>query len=130
MSVKLYVGGLAWATTDQSLEAAFAQAGNVLSARVVMERDRPDRSRGFGFVEFDSQEGADRAIEMWNEKELDGRTIQVNVAKDPADRPARTGGFGGNRGGRGGFGGGNRGGFGGNRGGYSSNRGGFGGGNY
>ncbi|HEY1041148.1 MAG TPA: RNA-binding protein [Candidatus Paceibacterota bacterium] len=140
MSVKLYVGGLAWATNDQSLEAAFAQAGNVLSARVVMERDRPDRSRGFGFVEFESQEEADRAISMLDGKELDGRTIQVNVAKEPSERPARTGGFGGgNRGGsRGGFGGGSRGGFGGgSRGGFGGgsrggsfggNRGGFGGG--
>ena len=103
MSIKLYVGGLAWATNDQSLEAAFAQAGNVLSARVVLERGS-DRSRGFGFVEFESQEEADRAIEMFDGKELDGRVINVNIAKDPADRPqggsfsgASRGGFGGGR---------------------------------
>lgn len=131
---KLFVGGLAWATNDQTLGQAFSQAGQVLSARVVSDR-MTGRSRGFGFVEMGSDEEAQKAIQMWNEQDLDGRRIIVNVAKPMEDRP-QGGGFGG--GSRGGFGGGRDsrggGGFGGSRdggrGGFSSggNRGGFSGG--
>lgn len=130
---KLFVGGLAWATNDQTLGQAFSQAGQVLSARVVTDR-MTGRSRGFGFVEMGSDEEAQKAIQMWHEQELDGRRIIVNVAKPMEDRPqgggfgggnrggfgggrdSRGGGFGGSRdGGRGGFGGGNRGGYSGGR---------------
>ncbi|KKS24381.1 MAG: hypothetical protein A2736_02235 [Candidatus Yanofskybacteria bacterium RIFCSPHIGHO2_01_FULL_41_27] len=110
MAKKLYIGSLSYDTTDESLRNAFAQAGAVESASVLMDK-MSGRSRGFGFVEMANDEDAQKAIEMWNGKELDGRTIIVNEARPMTDRPARSGGFGG---GRGGFGGG-RGGFGGGR---------------
>jgi RNA recognition motif-containing protein len=103
MSTKLYVGGLAWATTDQSLQEAFAKFGNVVSAKVMTERDS-GRSRGFGFVEFASAEEAQAAIAGLNGTELDGRQISVNEARPMTER--KPGGFGG--GNRGGNGGGNR----------------------
>ncbi|MEI9966232.1 MAG: RNA-binding protein [Candidatus Moraniibacteriota bacterium] len=80
MATKLYVGGVAYATTDQSLHDAFAQAGNVVSAKVIMDR-MTNRSRGFGFVEMATDEEAQKAIELWNGKELDGRTLTVNEAR-------------------------------------------------
>lgn len=117
MATKLYVGGLSYNTTQDGLTQAFAQAGNVKEASVVTDK-MTGRSRGFGFVEMDTEEAAQAAIELWNGKELDGRTITVNEARPREERPA---------GGRGGFGGG-RGGFGGGRGGDRGGRGGFGGG--
>lgn len=84
MGTKLFVGGLAWATTDESLKAAFEAAGTVVSAQVIYERnegyDRP-RSRGFGFVEMASPEEAQAAIDMLHEQEIDGRSVIVNEAK-------------------------------------------------
>ena len=113
MEKKLYVGGLSYDTTEAGLRDAFSQAGEVVSAAVITDK-MSGRSRGFGFVEMSTEEGAQKAIDMWNGKELDGRTLVVNEAKPMADRPRRPGGF--DRGGsRGGFGGG-RGGFGGRRG--------------
>lgn len=113
---KLYVGGLSYSTTDDSLNAAFAQAGTVVSASVIMDK-MTGRSRGFGFVEMGSDEEAQAAIEMWDGKELDGRMIRVSIARPMTDRPPRSSGGGGrggyNRGGndRGGYsGGGGRGG--------------------
>jgi RNA recognition motif-containing protein len=122
MATKLYVGGLSYSTTDEGLNQAFAQAGNVTSAQVVIDR-MTGRSRGFGFVEMDTDEAAQAAIELWNGKELEGRTITVNEARPREERPAGGGG------GRGFGGGGGRGGFGGGRGGDRGGRGGFGGGN-
>ena len=80
MAKKLFVGGLAWATTDDTLRAAFEQAGTVDSAVVISDR-ATGRSKGFGFVEMTSDEEAQAAIEMWHEKELDGRTVIVNEAR-------------------------------------------------
>lgn len=112
MEKKLYIGGLSYDTTEAGLKEAFSQAGEVVSAAVITDK-MSGRSRGFGFVEMSTEEDAQKAIDMWNGKELDGRTLVVNEAKPMADRPRRTGGF--DRGGsRGGFGGG-RGGFGGGR---------------
>jgi cold-inducible RNA-binding protein len=106
MSTKLYVGNLAFQTTNQDLEQLFAQAGTVQSASVVEDRDT-GRSRGFAFVEMSSQEEANAAIEQFNGKELGGRALKVNEAKPRENRGGGGGrGFGGNRGG--GFGGGNR----------------------
>lgn len=99
MSTKLYIGGLAWATTDQSLQEAFAAFGNVVSARVVTDRES-GRSRGFGFVEYATAEEAQAAIAGMNGKELDGRQITVNEARPMEDRPARPRFGGGDRGGR------------------------------
>ncbi|HEU4930956.1 MAG TPA: RNA-binding protein [Pyrinomonadaceae bacterium] len=106
MSTKLYVGNLAFQTTNQDLEQLFAQAGTVQSASVVEDRDT-GRSRGFAFVEMSSQEEANAAIEQFNGKELGGRALKVNEAKPRENRGGGGGrGFGGGRGG--GFGGGNR----------------------
>ena len=88
MAKKLYVGSLAYATTNESLKAAFSQAGNVVEAVVMMDKMAPDRSRGFGFVTMDDAD-ADKAIEMWDGKELDGRRIKVNEARPREDRPMR-----------------------------------------
>ncbi len=110
MAKRLYVGGLSWDTTDESLGAAFAQAGNVVSATVIKDKFS-GKSKGFGFVEMSSDEEADAAIEMWNEKELDGRNIKVNEARPMEDRPPRRDNF--SSGPRRGYGGGNRDGYGG-----------------
>ena len=80
MAKKLYVSSLAWATTDESLKNAFAQAGTVESASVVMDK-MSGRSRGFGFVEMSSDAEAESAISMLDGKELDGRSIHVAVAR-------------------------------------------------
>lgn len=91
MATKLYVGGLAWATNDAGLADAFSQAGTVVSARVMTDRET-GRSRGFGFVEMASDEEAQAAISMWDGQQLDGRPIKVNIARPMEDRP-RSGGF-------------------------------------
>lgn len=93
MSKRLYVGGLSYSTTQDGLRDAFAQAGAVQDASIVMDK-MTGRSRGFGFVEMTNDEDADKAIEMWNGKELDGRRLTVNEARPMADRPANRG-FGG-----------------------------------
>ena len=71
---KLFVGGLPYRTTGDELKDAFAKAGEVASASIVTDRET-GRSRGFGFVEMADDAGADAAIEMWNGKEFDGRTL-------------------------------------------------------
>lgn len=100
MAKKLYIGGLPYSTTDDELRAAFAQAGEVESANVIMDK-MTGRSRGFGFVTMPNDEEADKAIETMNGAEMGGRTITVNEARPLAERPPRReGGFrGGNRGG-------------------------------
>ncbi len=84
-SKKLYVGNLAYSTTSDSLRAAFSQAGNVVSADVLIDR-QTGRSRGFGFVEMGSDEDAKKAIAMWDGKDLEGRKLRVNVAQPKAAR--------------------------------------------
>ncbi len=95
MSVKLYVGNLAFNTTEQDLQEQFSQYGQVSSANIITDRES-GRSRGFAFVELDSKESAQAAIEALNGKELDGRALTVNEAKPREDRGSR-GGFGGGR---------------------------------
>jgi cold-inducible RNA-binding protein len=95
MGMKLFVGGLAWATTDESLRQAFETFGNVVDAKVIQDRET-GRSRGFGFVSFDDNEACAKAMREMNGAEIDGRTIRVNEAEE---RRPRTGGFGGGRGG-------------------------------
>lgn len=85
MENKLFVGSLAWATSDESLTEAFSAAGEVVSAKVITDRET-GRSRGFGFVEMATPEDAQAAIEMWNDKDLDGRSIRVSIAKARDDR--------------------------------------------
>jgi RNA recognition motif-containing protein len=106
MAKKLYVGGLSYNTSEATLRDTFAQAGTVETATIIIDK-MTNRSKGFGFVEMSTEEEAQKAIEMFNGKELDGRSLTVNEAKPMEPRAPRTGGgFGG--GSRGGFGGGNR----------------------
>lgn len=102
MAAKLFVGSLAWGTTDESLGEFFAQAGTVVSAKVITDRDS-GRSKGFGFVEMSTDEEAAKAVAELNGKDLDGRAINVNEARPQEPRENRSGGGGG-------YGGGNRGG--------------------
>ena len=97
MPKKLFIGGLSWGTTEEGLQQAFAQFGEIAEAKVVTDRDT-GRSRGFGFVTFANPDDADRALQEMNGTELDGRSIRVDHAEDR--------GRGGGRGGRGGGGGG------------------------
>ena len=115
MSMKLYVGNLAFQTSSEDLQELFAQAGTVESASVVEDRET-GRSRGFGFVEMSSKEEGEAAISKFNGQEVNGRSLNVNEAKPREDRGGRGGG-GGGRGGFGGGGGGGRGGYGGGGGG-------------
>jgi cold-inducible RNA-binding protein len=81
MSSKLFVGGLSWETSDQSLAAAFQQFGPVTEAKVITDRDT-GRSRGFGFVTFDAPADAEKAIAEMDGSDLDGRELRVNQAED------------------------------------------------
>ncbi len=138
--MKLFVGGLAWATTAETLQAAFQAFGPVTEATVVSDRET-GRSRGFGFVAFENADDGKKAMEAMEGAVLDGRNIRVSEAVQREGGARREGGFGGGsrggfgggapRSGGGGFGGGDRGGFGG--GGFGGGRssgggGGFGGG--
>jgi RNA recognition motif-containing protein len=109
MATRLYVGNLSFRATGDELHELFSQAGEVSSANVVTDRET-QRSRGFGFVEMATDEGAQAAIEQFNGKDFQGRALTVNEARPRADQ--------GGGGGRGGYGGGgNRGGYGGSGGG-------------
>ena len=94
MSKKLFVGSLSWDTNDEGLNAAFSPFGEISEAIVISDR-YTGRSRGFGFVTFNDDEAADKAVEALNGTELDGRTIRVDVAQ----ANERTGGGGGDGGG-------------------------------
>jgi RNA recognition motif-containing protein len=97
MAQKLFVGGIAFATTSERLREVFEKSGTVVSATVVTDRDT-GQSRGFGFVEMSTTEEANQAVQALNGRDLDGRSLKVEISKP------KTGGGGG--GGRGGFGGG------------------------
>jgi RNA recognition motif-containing protein len=81
VSKKLFVGGLSWGTTDDGLKAAFESYGEVVEAKVVLDRET-GRSRGFGFVTLADDAAATRAMEEMNGTELEGRTIRVDEAHD------------------------------------------------
>ncbi|KAL2460130.1 Glycine-rich RNA-binding protein 7 [Abeliophyllum distichum] len=121
---RCFVGGLAWSTSSESLEQAFAQYGVVVDSKIVNDRET-GRSRGFGFVTFKDEQSMRDAIEGMNGQDLDGRNITVNEAQS---RGSGGGGGGGFRGGRrdGGYsgGGGGGGGYGRREGGYSGGGGG------
>lgn len=124
MNKNLYVGNLSFKVTDEDLKTNFAEAGEVASASIIKDKFT-GQSKGFGFVEMKTEEGATQAIQKFNGGMLDGKAITVNEA-----RPKKEFGAGGG-GNRGGGGGGYRGGgAGGNRGGGGGNRGGGGGGRY
>jgi cold-inducible RNA-binding protein len=100
MGKKLYVGNLSFATTETDLREAFAATGQEVSeVKIILDRDS-GRPRGFAFVEMASDAGAQEAINALNGRDLQGRSIVVNEARE------RTGGGGGRGGDRGGFGGG------------------------
>ena len=92
MATKLYVGGLPYSTSQDELQNAFSKAGTVTSANIIMDK-MTNRSRGFGFVEMATDEDAQKAIEMWNGQDFDGRKLTVNEAKPlEARAPRREGG--------------------------------------
>jgi cold-inducible RNA-binding protein len=91
MAKKLFVGSLSWNTDDHSLREAFSQFGEIVEATVITDRDS-GRSRGFGFVTFSDDEGADKAMSALNNTELDGRTIRVDVAQERSRDNGRGGG--------------------------------------
>jgi cold-inducible RNA-binding protein len=119
---KLYVGNLTYQVSESDLEQLFSQFGTVQSAQVIQDRET-GRSKGFGFVEMDTEAQAQAAIQGLHEREHEGRRLTVNEAKPREDR----GGGGGYGGGRSSGGGG---GYGGGGGGRSSSGGGGGGGGY
>jgi cold-inducible RNA-binding protein len=80
-SKKLFVGGLAWETSDASLSDAFRQYGEVVEAKVITDRDT-GRSRGFGFVTFEDEGAAASALQAMNGRDLDGRTLRVDMASE------------------------------------------------
>jgi len=80
MSKKLFVGSLSWDTNDEALRNAFSPHGEISEAVVISDRDS-GRSRGFGFVTFEDDEAADKAVAALNGTDLDGRTIRVDVAQ-------------------------------------------------
>ena len=85
MNTKLYVGNLDYGVNDEKLGQVFAEAGTVNSAVVITDK-YSGRSKGFGFVEMASEEEAKKAMEMFNEKELEGRKMIVNEARPPKPR--------------------------------------------
>lgn len=101
MAKKIYVGNLSFSVTDDELQQAFTSFGNVLSARVVMDK-MSGRSKGFGFVEIEEDSSADEAISKMDGQTIAGRPVRVSEAKPQEDRPRRSGGGGGGgfRGGR------------------------------
>ena len=90
MSKKLFVGGLSWNTTNSELQQAFEACGAIAEAKVVTDRET-GRSRGFGFVTFEDEQCASRAIEELNGSTLDGRTIRVDKANDRPKNDRRFG---------------------------------------
>ncbi|PWY68275.1 RNA recognition motif domain-containing protein [Aspergillus vadensis CBS 113365] len=89
---KLFIGGLAWHTTDETLREGFSQYGTIEEAIVVKDHDT-HRSRGFGFVRFASDAEADAAMNAMNNQEFDGRVIRVDKASESRPRMGGGGGF-------------------------------------
>ena len=116
METKLYVGNLPYTIGDNDLRALFSQAGEVKEVTLITDRDTR-QSKGFGFIEMGTQAEAEKAIQMFNEYDMDGRRLTVNIAR-PRTEGGRGGGSRGSYGGgRGGYGGGGYGGGGGRGGG-------------
>ena len=106
MNKKLYVGNLSYETTEGELQTLFAEVGPVVSVAVITDRST-GRSKGFGFVEMETEQAAQEAIERLNEHEINQRNIIVNEARPPREKsfggggrrsgPSRRGGGGGGR---------------------------------
>jgi RNA recognition motif-containing protein len=88
MAKKLFVGGLSWNTTEDTLREGFTKFGEISAAQIIFDK-MSGRSKGFGFVEFADDAAADAAVAEMNGTEFDGRTITVNEARPMADRPPR-----------------------------------------
>lgn len=99
MTKKLYVGNLPYSATEDQLRALFSQAGEIKTVTVITDRET-GRSKGFGFVEMATEEGAREAIKQFNGYQLQSRPLTVNEARPREERPPRSGG--GGYGGRGG----------------------------
>ncbi len=84
MQNKLFVGNLSWDVDDEQLAQAFAEAGEVVEAVVIMDRFK-NRSKGYGFVTMATEEEAQKAIEMFDGKEIDGRPVNVSIARPRND---------------------------------------------
>jgi RNA recognition motif-containing protein len=118
LNMNIYVGNLNWNMTSEDLQALFAPYGEVASAKIITDKFKNNRSKGFGFVEMPDEEAAKAAIAALHESEIEGRKIVVNESaprpegerKERSFKP-RSGGFGGGNRGGGGYGGGNRGGY-------------------
>jgi len=93
MNRRLYVGNLAYSITSEQLRALFAEHGEVVEATMITDR-ATGRSKGFGFVEMSTEEGARKAIEALNEHNISGRNLMVNEAKEREAQPPRHGGGG------------------------------------
>src|SRR5262249_11462106 len=103
---RLFVGNLSYQTGENDLQDYFAQAGSVTSVNLMLDK-MTGKSRGFAFVEYSSAEEANKAVEQFHNKEFQGRTLTVNIARPREERPPRSGGGGGGGGyGGGGYGGG------------------------
>ncbi len=98
MESKLYVGNLSYNVTEDELRELFSQAGEIKEVAMILDRDTR-RPKGFGFVEFMNQADAEKAIQMFNDYEMDGRRLTVNMAR-PREERSGGGGYG-NRSGRG-----------------------------
>lgn len=85
LNKNLFVGSLPWSVDDAKLAEIFSQAGTVVSAVVIKEKGT-NRSKGYGFVEMSSEEEAQKAIEMLNDSEIEGRKIVVNIARPREDQ--------------------------------------------
>ena len=94
MASKLYVGNLSYSVTEEQLRELFSQAGTIKEIAMIMDRDT-QRPKGFGFVEMTTQAEAEKAIEMFNEHELDGRRLMVNMARPKEDRGGARSSYGG-----------------------------------
>jgi RNA recognition motif-containing protein len=101
MESKLYVGNLSYTVSEDQLRELFGQAGAIKEVALIMDRETR-RPKGFGFVEMETQVEAQKAIEMFNEYEFEGRRMTVNFARPKEDRGGSRGGYGGSRGGYGG----------------------------
>jgi len=109
MGKKLYVGSLSYGATESDLRILFAEAGTVVSASIITDRDS-GRSKGFGFVEMQTDAEAQTAITKINGRDIDGRPVTVSEARPPQDRASSGGSRGYSGGGGGGYGGGGYGG--------------------
>jgi cold-inducible RNA-binding protein len=93
MDKKLFVGGIPYSTTEADLRDYFAQCGNVVSCSIIIDR-ATNRSKGFGFVEFETAEEAQKAVDTLNGTELGGRSIVVNIARPKEESgPRNNGGY-------------------------------------